>query len=176
MQPSLGTITTSFAPSVPEILADTDYELLPAMLEDYTHNDFRYRNGVTNHVYPVGALLGYAVTAVGAANMTAVDAGGTTVDQPATNVLWTWSAAGLANHGINSNQAAPATPTSHACVLAKEVDTYYNLNPDIDYIVSVFWRASFKSNGVLQDVDSYAATPWPADGHCTRLSIVPVNR
>ena len=146
------------------------------MLKQYDYNDFRSAAGTANSLFPVGALLGWPKTTGGAANQKAISAAATTID-PVTQMLYTWFAAdSAAARGKSSNQVIPLSPTSHAVVLAKDTDIYDYEDSSLDYVVPVYWRATFKATGIKQDVTSYGATPWPADGYCTRLSIIPGNR
>jgi hypothetical protein len=173
MQPGLGVITTDSAPCYPNLLADDDYEILNAMLEDYNHNDFRYTGLVANSVWPAGALLGWPATMTGANTQRALNAGGVLSDTVVL-FLYVWSLAGMALRGRLSNENVPASWYNHTVVLAKDVDTNDGGNPALDYLVPIFWRASFKPTGIIQDTTSYGATPWPGvDGTPGRISIVP---
>jgi len=173
LQPGFGALVSQNAPAFHSILADGDYEVISAMLRDYEHNDFRYVVGTANSIFPAGALLGWGATPVGASFQTALSAGAVAVDTPSL-MLYTWSQANIANRGMSSNQTIPASYSNHVVVLTKDVDMYEQDVSDVDHIVSVFWRATFKPNGIIQDVDSYNNQPWPlADGDVSRISIVP---
>jgi len=148
---------------------------MSALLANYADNDFRYVAGTANSQFPAGALLGWGPLA-GPAFQAAMDADAVTSPQPTGLLVNTWSSGAINNRGRLNAGTIPATYSGHACVLAKDVDTYYNEDDSIDYIVPVIVRGTFKRTGIIQDVDSYNNASWPLlDGTTTRLALTPIR-
>ena len=175
MQPGLGVVAVQSARSYHALLANSDYIIMNGMLASYDVNDFRQVVGTASSFFPAGALLGFRASAAGNAWMEAMEyTDGAEPINPADNLLYTWSAAGIAARGRLSGTAIPATPANNAVVLTKDTDTFDSEVSDLNYIVPFFWKATFKANGIFQDIDSFGATPWPSvDNGNSRLQIVP---
>jgi len=165
-----------------EILAD-DHNLViyDGNLANYLLNDWSTAGVSAPGVsaggpnFPMGALLGFRVTTVGASFMKATSSALAVLDDlPVDALVYTWASAAVANRGSAGAATIPLSVDDHAVVLAQDVDITDYITANQHPVVPIIYQGNFVPDSVLQDQEGLAGgAAWPVNPGSHRINIVP---